>query len=144
MNHSEKATKAFKEGYNCSQAVLSAFAEELNLDKDLALKVSCGFGGGMARMSETCGAVTGALMTIGLKYGKTVITDNEARDKTYSKVNEFVEEFKSMNNTIVCKELLGCVLSTPEGAKMASEKNFHTTICPKFVADAAEILEKIL
>jgi hypothetical protein len=55
-----------------------------------------------------------------------------------------VEEFKSMNNTIVCKELLGCVLSTPEGAKMASEKNFHTTICPKFVADAAEILEKIL
>jgi C_GCAxxG_C_C family probable redox protein len=144
MNHSEKATAAFKEGYNCSQAVLSAFAEELNLDKDLALKVSCGFGGGIARMGETCGAVTGALMTIGLKYGKTEINDNEARDKTYSKVNEFVEEFKLKNETIVCKELLGCVLSTPEGAKMANEKNFHTTICPKFVADAAEILEKIL
>jgi C_GCAxxG_C_C family probable redox protein len=144
MNHSEKATASFKEGYNCSQAVVSAFAEELNLDKDLALKISCGFGGGMARMSETCGAVTGAFMAIGLKYGKTVITDNAARDKTYSKINEFVEEFKARNNTIVCKELLGCVLSTPEGAKIASEKNLHSTVCPKFVADAAEILEKIL
>jgi C_GCAxxG_C_C family probable redox protein len=83
-------------------------------------------------------------MAIGLKYGKTVITDNAARDKTYSKINEFVEEFKARNNTIVCKELLGCVLSTPEGAKIASEKNLHSTVCPKFVADAAEILEKIL
>ena len=144
MNHSEKAKTSFKEGYNCSQAVFSAFSEELNLDKDLALKVSCGFGGGMARMGETCGAVTGAFMAIGLKYGKAVVTDDEARVKTYNKVNEFVEEFKARNNTIVCKELLGCVLSTPEGAKMANEKNFHTTICPKFVADAAEILEKIL
>jgi C_GCAxxG_C_C family probable redox protein len=144
MNHSDQATKSFKEGFNCSQAVLSVFAEELNLDKDLALKVSCGFGGGMARMGETCGAVTGALMAIGLKYGKTNLIEDEARVNTYSKVNEFVEEFKSRNNTIVCKELLGCVISTPEGAKIASEKNLHSTVCPKFVADASEILEKIL
>ena len=144
MNHSDKASASFKEGFNCSQAVFSAFAEELNLDKDIALKISCGFGGGMAKMSETCGAVTGAFMAIGLKYGKTVNTDNQAKDKTYEKVLEFVKEFEAKNNTIVCKELLGCVLSTPEGAKMASEKNYHTTICPKFVADAAELLEKIL
>jgi len=144
MNHSEKATESFKEGFNCSQAVVSAFAEELNMDKDLALKVSCGFGGGMARMGETCGAVTGAFMAIGLKYGKTIVTDDEARLKTYAKVNEFVEEFKLRNNTIVCKDLIGCVLSTPEGAKIASEKNLHSTVCPKFVADASEILEKIL
>ena len=144
MNHSEKATESFKAGFNCSQAVFSAFSEDLNLDKDFALKVSCGFGGGIARMGETCGAVTGALMAIGAKYGKTVAADDEKRLKTYAKVDEFVEEFKSRNNTIVCKELLGCVLSTPEGAKMANEKNFHTILCPKFVADAAEILEKIL
>jgi C_GCAxxG_C_C family probable redox protein len=144
MNHSEKATESFKAGFNCSQAVFSAFSEDLNLDKDLALKVSCGFGGGIARMGEICGAVTGALMAIGAKYGKTDITDDAARVKTYAKVNEFVEEFISRNNTIVCKELLGCVLSTPEGAKIASEKNLHSTVCPKFVADAAEILEKIL
>jgi C_GCAxxG_C_C family probable redox protein len=144
MKHSEKATAAFKEGYNCSQAVFSAFSEDLNLEKDLALKVSCGFGGGMARMGETCGAVTGAFMAIGAKYGKTDIADDAARAKTYAKVSEFVEEFKLRNNTIVCKELIGCVLSTPEGAKIASEKNLHSTVCPKFVADAAEILEKIL
>jgi C_GCAxxG_C_C family probable redox protein len=144
MNHKEKAVDCFKNNFNCSQAVFSSYSEELGLDKESALKIGCGFGAGMARMGETCGAVTGAFMAIGLKYGKTIPADDAARDKTYSKVHDFVNEFKLKNHSIVCRELIGCDLGTPEGQQFAKENNLFANVCLDLVGDAAEILEKII
>ena len=84
----EEAVACFKSDFSCSQAVFSVYAEQLGLDKQVALKISCAFGGGMARMAETCGAVTGALMVIGLKHGKARPDDNDARDRTYALAGE--------------------------------------------------------
>ena len=144
MNRVERAVSCFKEGFSCSQAMLSTYGPQLGLNHELALKVSGAFGGGMARMGETCGAVTGAFMVIGLKYGKTKVEDEQAKERAYSLVREFVDRFKSRNGSIVCRELLGCDISTPEGSDLAKEKNLFATLCPKFVQDAAEIIEQIL
>lgn len=144
MDRVERAVSCFKEGFSCSQAILSSYGEQFGLNRELALKVSGAFGGGMARMGETCGAVTGAFMVIGLKYGKTKVEDEQAKERAYSLVREFVDRFKSRNGSIVCRELLGCDISTPEGSDLAKEKNLFATLCPKFVQDAAEIIEQIL
>ena len=98
----------------------------------------------MGSMGETCGAVTGAFMVIGLKHGRTVVEDREAHKKTNSLINAFVHGFKSRNGSIVCRELLGCDVSTPEGLNSAREKKLFTIVCPKYVRDAAEIVEQIL
>jgi len=95
-------------------------------------------------MGGTCGAVTGAFMVIGLKYGRTRVNDDEAKVKTYSLVKEFTEKFKARNGTIVCRELLGCDIGTPEGERIAREKKLVSAFCPKFVRDSVEILEEIL
>lgn len=139
-----KAVDCFKSGFSCSQAVFSTYAEELGLDKNLALKVSGTFGGGMAGMAETCGAVTGAFMAIGLKYGKTKPEDEEAKRKAYALVKEFVKRFKTKNSSILCRELLGCDISTPDGMQEFKDKKYISTVCPKLVENAAEILEDIL
>ena len=144
MNNVEKAVSCFNEGFACSQSILSTYGEELGLNRELGLKVSGAFGGGMVNMGDTCGAVTGALMVIGLKYGRTIATDTVAKEMTYNFAEEFLEEFKQRNKTIVCKELLGCDISTPEGRAFDSENKICDKLCPKFVQDAAEILEEIL
>ncbi len=144
MSDVEKAVSCFKEGFMCSQAVLSTYAEQLGLDRKDALKVSAAFGGGMGRMGETCGAVTGAFMVIGLKYGRTAIEDRESHEKTTRLVREFVDRFKSINGSIMCRELLGCDLSTPDGLKTFVDKKLRDSLCTKFVRDAAEIVEQLL
>lgn len=144
MSDVEKAVSCFKEGFMCSQAVLSTYAEQLGLDRKDALKVSAAFGGGMGRMGETCGAVTGAFMVIGLKYGRTAIEDRESHENTTRLVREFVDRFKSINGSIMCRELLGCDLSTPDGLKTFVDKKLRDSLCTKFVRDAAEIVEQLL
>lgn len=144
MNNSEKAVSIFQEGFSCSQAILSTFGEELNLDKNTALKLADGFGGGMGRMALTCGAVTGAFMVIGLKHGRISTDDMEAKQRTTRLIRKFINKFEERNKTIVCKELLECDISTVEGFDYAKEHNLMNTLCPGFVADAAEILERIL
>ena len=144
MNRVERAVSCFKEGFTCSQAMLSTYGPQFGLNHELALKVSGAFGGGMARMGETCGAVTGAFMVIGLEHGKTKNEDEQAKERAYSLIREFVDRFKSRNGSIVCRELLGYDISTPEGMKLIREKKLTTTLCPKFVQDAAEIIEQIL
>ena len=138
------AVSCFKSGFSCSQAVFSAYAGQLGLEESMALKIAGTFGGGMAGMGETCGAVTGAFMVIGLKYGKAKPEDEEAKRKAYALVKEFVKKFKDKNSSIVCRELLGCDISTPEGVKVFKEKGMISTTCCKLVKDAAEILEEIL
>jgi C_GCAxxG_C_C family probable redox protein len=124
--------------------VLSSFGEEFGLDRELALRLAGAFGGGMARMGETCGAVTGALMAIGLKYGMTQAKDDAARDKTYKLAQEFAVRFKERHRSINCRDLLGYDLGKPEERKAVYDKGLFTTLCPQFVRDAAEILEQIL
>jgi C_GCAxxG_C_C family probable redox protein len=98
----------------------------------------------MARMGETCGAVTGVLMAIGLKYGMTQAKDEGAREKTYKLAQEFMTRFKARHNSMVCRELLGYDLSTPEGRKAAHDKGLFATLCPQLVRDAVEIVELLL
>ena len=144
MDRANKAVTCFKEGFSCSQAILSTYSPELGIDRETALKVSGSFGGGMAQMAETCGAVTGAFMVIGLKYGKTEAKDDKAKGKTYGLVKDFCTKFKARHKSIVCRELLGCDIITPEGMKYAKDNKLVDIVCPKYVRDAAEIIEEIL
>jgi len=140
---SEEAVERFKNGFNCSQAVVGTFSEQFGLDSDKASKVATGFGGGM-RMGGTCGAVTGAFMVLGLKYGNSTAKDKDAKAKTYKQIEEYTNRFKSRNSSVACRELLGCDISTPEGMKKAQDKGLFSSICPRMVQDAAEILEEML
>jgi C_GCAxxG_C_C family probable redox protein len=141
---SEQVVSCFEEGFCCSQAVLSAYAEEFGLPREAALKISRGFGGGMGRMAHTCGAVTGAFMVIGLKYGNADARDKQARENTYGLVREFARRFKERNGSVMCRDLLGCDISRPEGLNAAREKGLFTSVCPNMLRDATEILEEII
>ena len=143
MNRIETAVSRFADGFNCSQAVLSAYAGEFGLDDDTALKIASGFGGGMGRMADTCGAVTGAFMVLGLQYGQAS-SDREAKEGIYARIREFADRFQARNGSLVCRDLLGCDISTPEGLQHAKDEKLLTTICPKFVRDASEILGEML
>jgi C_GCAxxG_C_C family probable redox protein len=114
------------------------------MDGETALKVSAAFGGGMGRMGEICGAVTGAFMVLGLKYGRTSLKDAKSHEKTNRLVRDFTDRFKSINGSIVCRELLGCDLNTVDGQKNFVEKNLRDTLCTKYVRDAAEIVEPLI
>jgi C_GCAxxG_C_C family probable redox protein len=143
MNNVERAVARFSEGFNCSQAVFSAYSEQMGLDNKTAAKIASGFGGGM-RMAETCGAVTGAFMVIGLKFGAAQPQDKAAKQRTYDLVEDFTNRFKACRGSVICKELLGCDIGTPEGIKTAHEEDLFNSLCPKLIVDAAEILEQIL
>ena len=114
MSHTEKAIEVFRNRFNCSQAVFAAFAEELGMPEELALKVAIGFGGGM-RKGEVCGAVSGALMVLGMKYGDSCSDKAENKAVSYQKVSDFMDRFKEKNGSCVCRDLLGCDISTAEG-----------------------------
>jgi C_GCAxxG_C_C family probable redox protein len=145
MSNADLAVAWFEEGFSCSQAVLSAYAPALGLDRETALRIAGAFGGGMGRMGEVCGAVTGALMVIGLKCGQTTVENEQAKEKSYELAREFATRFRARNNgCIKCRELLGCEIDTPEGLQLARENGLFTTLCPKFVYDAAKIVEQLL
>ena len=139
----ENASACFEEGFSCAQAVLSTYGPGLGLERELALRVAGSFGGGMG-MGRTCGAVTGALMVIGLRRGKTVADDDEAKEACYNLAREFVAQFEARNGAITCKELLGYDISIPGEKEMAKEQGLFDTRCPELVRDAAEILEQIV
>lgn len=144
MTKSEEALKYFSEGFSCSQAVLRAFADDFNFDGDQALKVAGSFGGGIARMNSLCGAVTGALMVIGLRYGKTDANDNQQKEINYKMAQEFVAKFKEKNSSIMCSELIGIDLSNPEAGAFMKQNNLTALVCQKAIKDAVEVLEELL
>ena len=144
MTRVDDAVDCFTSGFCCSQAVLSAYCDMFGLDRNQAYRVSGPFGVGMGRMCETCGAVTGAFMVLGLKYGKVIADDNSRREQSFAKVREFSEAFRKKNGSIVCLELMGCDMGTPEGMQHAKENGLRITRCTSYVRDAAEILERIL
>ncbi len=144
MNKIEKVITFFNQGHNCAQAVLKAYGTQYGLGEDLAFKISSALGGGLARSGNTCGAVTGALMAIGLRYRNLNVEDQESKELTYERGMNFIEQFRSINGTIKCKELLNCDISTLEGREKANRNNLFEDLCPKFVKSATEILETIL
>jgi len=138
---SNEALERFKGGYFCSQAVLSVFCEELGMDPMTALKVSSGFGGGMGRMGEVCGAVTGALMVLGLQDWRANPPTPDEKNKVSERVRAFSREFKKRHGSIICKDLIGCDLSTPQGYKEAADKGVFVSLCRPVVEDAVKIVE---
>jgi C_GCAxxG_C_C family probable redox protein len=143
-NKIEIAVSSFREGFSCSQAILSTYGVEFGLERGTALKAAAAFGAGMGCLGEVCGAVTGALMVIGLKYGHTEAKDREKKAKTYDRVYGFGERFRVLHGSLLCRDLLGCDLATKEGMETARRKGYFTDLCPGFVRDAAEILEDVL
>ena len=124
--------------FNCAQTVISLFAEDLGLDEKTALKISSGFGGGMV-CAETCGAVTGAYMVIGVKHGHTT-NDAAAKNNTKKRIKQFNEKFKEVHGSLICKTLIGHDISTPEGAAEASANEVFVTKCPQFIKTACTVL----
>jgi len=139
---SQIAAELFRHGFLCSQAVLAAFCESYGLDKNIALKIASGLGSGL-RSGEVCGAVSGAVLVIGLKYGYTDATDRAAKTTCDAKVEEFVRIFRERNRHIVCRDILGCDVTTPDGRKKAIDEKLFTTVCLDMVASAAAILEEL-
>jgi C_GCAxxG_C_C family probable redox protein len=140
----ELAVATFGEGFNCSQAVLSALAPDLGLDRETALRVAGAFGAGIARMGQTCGAVSGALMVLGLKHGQTQAEDKPAKEEMYALAREFMVRFEVRNGSILCQELLAYDISTPEGMQLIKDKGLFTSLCPRLVSNAVEIVEQLL
>lgn len=137
------AREYFLSGYNCAQAVFAAFSEELGLEAELAKRIACGFGAGISCRGETCGAVSGAIMLIGLKYGNSQKEDQAAKSEIYALSQEFIRRFEALNGTVKCKELLGYDLSLPEGLDSVREQQLFDIVCPKFVGDSVKIIEEI-
>ncbi len=140
MSKVQNAVSAFESGFNCSQAIARTYGPVYGLSALDAVRVSCGFGGGM-RHGGTCGAVTGALMILGLRFGPRNESDTSAKAGVNSKVSEFQSRFESLCDSVECRDLLGRDISTPEGMGQAANNNLFRTVCPKMVQTAAEILE---
>jgi C_GCAxxG_C_C family probable redox protein len=140
---SEKAINSFRSGYNCAQSVLLAFKNDLGFDENLASSISVGFGGGMGRLQEKCGAVTGAFMVIGL-YSSKMHQDNlNRKNHAYPLIQQFDEKFKSIHHTTQCRELLNCDLKTEEGHAFAVENKLFQKICEKCISDSVRIVEEL-
>jgi C_GCAxxG_C_C family probable redox protein len=144
MTKSDDAVVCFNNGITCSSAVFSAFSEELGLEEKTAKKIGCGFGAGVSRTGNICGAVSGAIMVIGLKYGKVEQGDDAATEKTRALTRQFIREFTAKNGSVNCTELLGHNLSNQDEYETAVRAKLFRTKCPECVRDAVAILEKIL
>jgi len=141
----QKAEELFFDGYNCSQAVLCAFSDVTGLDNETALKLASSFGGGMGRMREVCGAVSGALMVLGLVKGYTDTKDVSFKKEHYALVQEFARRFKEKNGSIVCRELLKGVNITQGPVPEERTPDFYKKRpCPELIRQAAEITQQML
>jgi C_GCAxxG_C_C family probable redox protein len=143
MGDVDVAVELFKSGCACSQAVLGVYGPRYGLDEARAMRVAAGFAGGM-RLAETCGAVTGAFMVFGLAHCGDGCKTAEGRKTAYGAVTSFAQRFSERHGSLVCRELLGCDISTPEGAKAATEQGLFRTKCVQLVRDAAELVEELV
>lgn len=145
MKKAEVAVQKFlNEGYNCAQSVSYAFCEDLNINKEPVLKLTCGFGAGMGRKEEVCGAVSGGILVLGLKYGRGENQDRSFTEQTYLKTCELMNKFAEKHGTYICRQLLaGCELTTPEGQNEFKEKDFLNKVCKHCVSSVVEIIEEI-
>lgn len=147
MERIETASQLFDGSYNCSQSVLASFADDYGLDQDHALSLATGFGAGIGRSGHVCGAVSGACMVLGLRYGSKPYGESsfqERKEKTYLLVADLLDKFKERNGSINCRELIGYDLDDPIKHAEAKRLGIFTTQCHKYVRDAIEFTEEIL
>ncbi|HEC42849.1 MAG TPA: C_GCAxxG_C_C family protein [Bacteroides sp.] len=140
----EAAGRLFRKGLNCAQSVFAAHSEMTGISVTDSLKITTGFGAGMAMMQKTCGAVAGAYMVIGAKYGRVNPDDEKARDKTYGLIEEFNRRFIELHGSLDCRELMGVDLKTKEGAEEAEQGAYFEKKCGSYVDDAEKILDELL
>ncbi len=145
MDHSEKAVELFKSGYNCSQAVFGAYAEELGLGFETAVKISSSFGGGMGRLREACGALTGSFMVLGMLNGEYEPGDNKSKSEHYKNVQKLAERFKEQNGSIICRELLGLSRNGADSPipELRTDGYYKKRPCVELVELAAKNLDEM-
>ncbi len=142
-NRSDAAWEKFKGGYNCAQAVFYVFHDEFGLTEDMALKLSCGLGAGLGKKQDTCGAVTGGALVLGMRYGRGVNDDKSFQEKAYAKTKEMAEFFEKKHGTLNCKQLLeGCDLASVTGLLEFKAKGLIKKVCVPCVNTVIEFLEK--
>ncbi len=145
MTHSEKAAIFFTEGYNCAQAVFAAFCDVTGMDEKTALTLSSSFGGGMGRLREVCGAVSGVFMVAGLIFGYSDPKDDLAKKEHYALIQDIAKRFRERNNSIICRELVeGLEKDTLPTPTPRTDEFYKTRPCLRFVMDAADILDEII
>jgi len=137
------ADASHREGFNCAQATFSAFAEELGLPLDVAMRLAVPFGGGMGRRGEVCGAASGALMALGLRHGSPV-ADKDAKEAMYAITAEFLRRFEARTGALHCRDLIQADMTTPDGLAWARARNVFTTICPGIISAAVEIADDLM
>jgi C_GCAxxG_C_C family probable redox protein len=140
-NAIKTAQDRFAKGFNCSQAVFSAYASQIGIDDEDALKLAAPFGGGVSRQGNVCGAVTGALLALGLGRGNATL---ENKDENYRLADEFINRFREQHGTILCRELIGHDLSSSDGLKNARDQKVFESVCPGLVMDAAGLVADFL
>ena len=145
MNHADEAQRLFLEGYNCAQAVFCAFCDETGLSLENAARLSSSFGGGMGRLREVCGTVSGALMALGMLRGYSDPADPQAKAEHYRLVQQYARRFREINGTIICRELLKDVPVTPGGVPETRTPEFYRRRpCLRLAGEAAGLLEQML
>ena len=143
MTHAEKAKAYFEQGYNCSQAVTLAFAEEMGLDMDSAAKMASSFGGGLGRLREVCGCVSGMALAAGALFGYSDPKAREEKADHYALIQKLAEEFKEKNGSIICRELLAGINSDTNPIPEERTENYYKKRpCADLCYMAAELLEQ--
>jgi len=139
-----RAEELFLQGHNCAQSVVHAFQPELGIDSATALKCACGFGSGLGRRQETCGAVTGGVLVLGLCHGRARGEPKTKTDETYARVRDLMTRFEQAHGSCACRELLsGCDLQTEEGQREFKEKNFLNERCVHYVREVVAMLDEL-
>ena len=140
----QRAEELFRQGYNCAQAVVFAFSDQMGGDSDSALRIASGFGGGIGHRQETCGAVTGAVMVLGFLHGRALGESKDKTDETYARVQEFMRRFEACHGTCTCRDLLGgCDFNTEAGEREFRERGYREGRCAAFIRDAVRIVAEL-
>lgn len=145
MSHAERARELFVRGYNCAQAVFIAFCDLTGYDEDDAARISSSFGGGMGRLREVCGAVSGAFMVAGCLYGYADETDKDAKTAHYALIQDIAARFRERNGTIICRDLIGAEANDKSAVPTDRTADFYKRRpCVELVEIAAEIMDEII
>lgn len=146
MTKGDKAKELFEQGFNCAQAVFGAFADDLGIDFDLAVKISSSFGGGMGRLREVCGTVSGMFLVLSMKYGYDDPKANDEKKALYKDVQALAEEFKRENGSIICRDLLGLSIKGADKPvpEERTEKYYKKRPCSELCRYAADLVEEFI
>lgn len=142
--HNREATQLFAGGYNCSQSVLTIYANKYGINPELASRIATGFGGGIGRSGNICGAVSGAILAIGLAHGTSYSDESDNKEMCYSLSKQFLQRFTKKFGSIQCSSLLGFNLAIPEEREEAKRQDAFNIVCPVLIAGAVDILDDIL